>query len=100
MDIKYDPNAWFADRDYVNQNFAKKCEAGPKGFSNDLWALRDFLKDKPFGPAAALILFALGYFVWPIDASPDIIPVAGYADDVAVVAAVITQLGSALDPYR
>ena len=29
-----------------------------------------------------LILFAIAYFLWPIDIIPDIIPLVGWIDDV------------------
>lgn len=37
--------------------------------------------------AKATIVGALGYFIMPLDAVPDIIPVAGYSDDLAVLLA-------------
>lgn len=42
-------------------------------------------------PAKKAIVFgALGYFIFPIDAIPDIIPIGGFADDLtALTAAVI-----------
>ena len=43
--------------------------------------------------AKAMILAALGYFVLPVDAIPDVLPVIGYTDDAAVIAAVIAILG-------
>lgn len=39
------------------------------------------IKDK------AMIIGALGYFILPVDLIPDFIPVAGYADDMAVLVA-------------
>ena len=36
--------------------------------------------------AKAVILSALAYFVFPVDAIPDFIPVVGYADDLTVLA--------------
>ncbi|HWK71857.1 MAG TPA: DUF1232 domain-containing protein [Burkholderiaceae bacterium] len=37
--------------------------------------------------AKATIFAALGYFISPIDALPDVTPVVGYADDLGVLAA-------------
>ena len=48
--------------------------------------------------ARALVVGALGYFICPIDAIPDVIPVVGYADDVAVMALVLTQLDRFVTP--
>ncbi|MBN8803089.1 MAG: hypothetical protein ABS96_00055 [Lysobacteraceae bacterium SCN 69-123] len=39
--------------------------------------------------AKAVIYSALGYFILPLDVIPDITPVAGYSDDVAVLAAAL-----------
>lgn len=36
--------------------------------------------------AKAIIVGALGYFIMPLDAIPDIIPIAGFSDDLASVA--------------
>jgi uncharacterized membrane protein YkvA (DUF1232 family) len=47
-------------------------------------ALKD--KDTPAW-AKAVIIAALGYFISPIDAIPDVIPVVGYADDLGALAA-------------
>ncbi|MCY7363439.1 MAG: DUF1232 domain-containing protein [Ignavibacteria bacterium] len=37
----------------------------------------------------SLIVGALAYFVCPLDAVPDFIPVAGFLDDAGVIAATI-----------
>jgi uncharacterized membrane protein YkvA (DUF1232 family) len=37
--------------------------------------------------AKSVILGALGYFILPIDIIPDFIPIAGFTDDVATIAA-------------
>lgn len=46
--------------------------------------------------AKALAVAALAYLVNPFDAIPDLTPLAGYADDLVVVIAAITKLGSSL----
>jgi uncharacterized membrane protein YkvA (DUF1232 family) len=43
-------------------------------------------KDTPLW-AKGLIIGALGYFIFPLDAIPDAIPVVGYSDDLAVLTA-------------
>jgi uncharacterized membrane protein YkvA (DUF1232 family) len=40
----------------------------------------------------ASIIAALGYFICPIDAVPDIIPFAGYLDDLAVLTLLIGEV--------
>lgn len=39
--------------------------------------------------AKATIFAALGYFISPVDAIPDIVPVVGYSDDLGVLAAAL-----------
>ena len=46
------------------------------------YCLRD--PDTP-GRAKAIIIGALGYFILPFDCIPDLIPVAGFTDDLAVL---------------
>ncbi|RVT92326.1 DUF1232 domain-containing protein [Rhodovarius crocodyli] len=41
---------------------------------------------------------ALGYFVMPMDAVPDAIPLAGFGDDVAVIAAALALAHRAISP--
>lgn len=42
--------------------------------------------------AKTVIIGALGYFISPIDAIPDLIPVVGYADDLGVLTAAIATV--------
>lgn len=39
--------------------------------------------------AKAIIISSLGYFISPLDAIPDLVPVVGYTDDLGVLAAAI-----------
>lgn len=47
--------------------------------------------------AKGVILSALGYFISPIDAIPDIMPVAGYTDDLGVLALALVAVGMFID---
>ncbi|MBO4664764.1 MAG: DUF1232 domain-containing protein [Bacteroidaceae bacterium] len=40
----------------------------------------------------AIILGAIGYFISPIDAIPDLMPIVGYSDDVGVVAWAVARI--------
>ena len=48
--------------------------------------------------ARAAVVAALGYFIWPADAIPDVIPVVGFADDSALMTALLPRLGSVVTP--
>jgi uncharacterized membrane protein YkvA (DUF1232 family) len=48
----------------------------------------------------ALAIGALIYFLSPVDLIPDVIPVAGYVDDAAVIAFVVASLSNDLSKFR
>ncbi|OEY72835.1 YkvA family protein [Salegentibacter salarius] len=53
-------------------------------------------KDTPVW-AKGVIVGALGYFISPIDAIPDITPGIGYADDIGVLLAAVATVGAYID---
>ena len=55
--------------------------------------------DLPLGTIIAIVS-AMIYFLSPIDLIPDSIPVLGYADDAAVLAACLTMVQSDVDDYK
>jgi len=44
------------------------------------------------------IMSALGYFICPVDAIPDVLPVVGYSDDLAVLSVLLTKLEGLISP--
>lgn len=46
----------------------------------------------------AAITAALGYFICPIDAIPDLTPLIGYTDDAGVLTAAVTTLACCSNP--
>lgn len=68
-------------------------------FAEDLVAAFFCVKD-PHTPARVryLLLGALGYFILPLDAVPDILPLFGYGDDIAVLAAAFGAVAGAIKP--
>jgi len=42
--------------------------------------------------AKSVIIGALGYFIVPVDAIPDLIPAVGYADDLGVLALALSSV--------
>lgn len=45
-----------------------------------------------------VLMSALAYFVLPVDAIPDFIPLLGFTDDAAVIAAAIASVASEMKP--
>ncbi len=48
----------------------------------------------------ALAIGALIYFLSPIDLIPDVIPIAGYMDDAAVIGFVVASIHTDLNNFR
>ena len=68
-------------------------------FAEDVLAVYHCVRD----PATSFrvrftLLAALAYFVMPIDAVPDFMPVLGFTDDAAVIAAAIASVRGAILP--
>jgi uncharacterized membrane protein YkvA (DUF1232 family) len=95
------PETVRVNEERVRRGFLPKIRkvAGKIPFAADAlslwWCARD-----PETPTAAkgMMLAALAYFVLPIDAIPDVLPVIGFTDDAAVIAAVIAILGKTVKP--
>lgn len=67
--------------------------AGKIPFLRDALAMYYCLNDSDTpGWVKVLIIGALGYFIFPLDAVPDFIPVAGMADDAGVIAAALAAI--------
>lgn len=77
---EYSPSAfWDKVRKYAKEAGETVLEPALKMY----YALQD--KDTPAW-AKTTIVGALGYFISPIDAIPDFLPVVGYTDDLTVLA--------------
>jgi len=77
---------------YSNEGFFNKLIKYAKAAGSEVveTALKlYYAMENPKTPAWAktTIMGALGYFISPIDAIPDMIPVLGYTDDLGVLAA-------------
>ncbi len=90
-----------ADEAEVRRNFWRKLKrlAARLPFAEDLVAAHycAFDRQTPVHVKAALV-GALAYFVLPTDAIPDFLPVIGYTDDAAVLAAAIKLFASHITP--
>lgn len=82
----------FSDSSFWDKivKYAKK--AGRNVIEKALWLY--YAAQNPQTPvwAKTIIYGALGYFICPIDAIPDITPIVGYSDDLGVLAAAITTV--------
>ncbi len=80
---------------YKVEKFGKKIS-----FLKDVVALYNYMKDKRVGwHRKTIVVAALLYFILPLDAIPDLIPIFGYLDDMGVIASVLKYLGKELVPY-
>ncbi len=85
------------EKDYSEDSFWGKMKKYAKAAGSEVvekalqlyYALQD--SNTPAW-AKTVIIGALGYFISPIDAIPDIIPVVGYADDLGVIAAALAAV--------
>ena len=90
-----------ADESGLRRKFWKKLRglAARLPFAEDLIAAHycAFDRQTPVHVKTALI-GALAYFVLPTDFIPDVLPVIGYTDDAAVLAAAIKLVSSHITP--
>lgn len=49
------------------------------------------------GWAKAVITGALGYFIWPVDVLPDVMPGMGFTDDLAIIAVALATVALNID---
>ena len=81
-----------------------RLDAMKRGPIKEVWgkvqSLAQMVKDPNVAwKSKAVAIAALVYLVSPFDAVPDVIPLAGLADDVAVIAAVVSTLAVELEKY-
>ncbi|MBQ9456130.1 MAG: DUF1232 domain-containing protein [Thermoguttaceae bacterium] len=48
----------------------------------------------------SLVIFAVAYVILPVDCVPDFLPVLGFGDDLAFLAAVLCKVHGELDAYK
>lgn len=85
------------EKAYSDQRFWRKAtrhasSAGRQAVEKALWLY--YAVKNPDTPAWArrVIYGALGYFVLPLDAIPDIAPLIGYTDDLSVMTAALATV--------
>ncbi|MCZ8261350.1 MAG: YkvA family protein [Beijerinckiaceae bacterium] len=68
-------------------------------FAEDLLAAYFCVRDPATPPRVRwILLLALAYFVLPVDTVPDVLPVLGFTDDAAVLAAALASVRGSLQP--
>lgn len=91
-----------ADYTYSEPRFRDKLAraaklAGREVVEKALWLY--FAAQRPETPrwAKATVYGALAYFVVPVDAIPDMVPMAGYTDDLGVLAVAVVTIARYID---
>ncbi|MFS0557963.1 YkvA family protein [Brevibacillus sp. 179-C9.3 HS] len=98
--MNFDPKDY--EKHYSEQSFWEKlskhaAKAGKKVVYTALLGYYALDNPKVSPWAKARIYGALGYLVFPVDLVPDIIPAAGYTDDLAVLMFAIGQIALNID---
>jgi uncharacterized membrane protein YkvA (DUF1232 family) len=100
-DAKASARRLAADEQALKQRFWRKLRrvAARLPFAEDLIAAHycAFDRQTPLRVKAALV-GALAYFVLPADAIPDVLPLIGYTDDAAMLAAAIRLVAAHITP--
>ena len=98
---KMTKNASESDVKRIDENINKMKIGKLAKIWDKVMLLYRFVKDPkaPWG-GKAIAIGALIYMISTIDAVPDIIPVAGLLDDVAIILAVIAKLLKDLEKYK
>lgn len=90
-------------RKKVETNFTGylKRVIGRIPFAVDVTALYLLFRDPEYPVMKkGICVFALIYFITPVDLIPDAIPVAGMLDDAGVIAAAVKLYSDDINPYK
>lgn len=88
---------------YSPSRFWKKIGTGTRGIGRSALEKALYLYYAAQSPATPkwarrVIYGALGYFILPLDAIPDLAPIIGYTDDVSVMAAALATVTFYITP--
>jgi uncharacterized membrane protein YkvA (DUF1232 family) len=89
-------------KEYSDKSFWAKAKTAAKAAGSEVMrkALWLFYAAQAKGTPAwakTVIYGALAYFILPLDAVPDVIPVAGYTDDLGAIAAALATVSVYVD---
>lgn len=88
----------FSQTDFVETIARIAKRAGAKLVYAALILYYTLQSDKISAANKAMIIGALGYMISPLDVVPDAIPIAGLADDLAVLLFVLKKVWTDIDP--
>lgn len=87
----------FSSARFWNKLHALGLAAGRELVEKALWLYYAAERPETPGWARATVYGALAYFILPADAVPDLVPLTGYSDDLAVLALAVTTIGAHVD---
>ena len=88
----------FSKKEFVEKIARIAKGAGAKLVYAALILYYTLQSDKVSATNKAMIIGALGYLISPLDVVPDAIPIAGLADDLAVLVYVLKKVWTDIDP--
>jgi uncharacterized membrane protein YkvA (DUF1232 family) len=92
-----DPSKEFSEESLWDKLARFARVAGEEVVEKVLWLYFVLLKPETPVWVRGTIVGALAYFIWPADAIPDVLPVAGYTDDLGVLTAAVGYLAMYID---
>ncbi len=102
LDIPDTEEEYTQKEQYVRENFEEKIQSlrGGIRLAKHVLALFRYMTDEAIPwYKKSIVVAALVYFIMPVDAIPDMLPLIGYLDDFGVIAAVLGFLGKEIKPY-
>ena len=80
------------------KSFASKV--GGQGIYYALILYYVLVDDETPASQKGIILGALGYFIFPIDLIPDLMPIVGFTDDIAAITAALKVIWASVKPVH
>ena len=96
-DITLPPTGDYSEAEFWIKLARVAINAGREIVEKALWLY--YAAESPGTPgwAKATVYGTLAYFVLPVDAVPDVLPVAGYTDDLVVLSAAVGAIAFHID---
>lgn len=94
---KHSAGSKYSDKGFWDKLSDYALAAGREIVEKALWLYYVLEKEQVPAWAKSVIVGALGYFIWPLDAVPDPIPVVGYTDDLGALAAAVATVAMYID---